>query len=80
MHITYILEFYHAPCSALGTRGKGANERNKTFLSLFFNFICTCLSIYENHMHAGACGGQEVSLGPLEFKVVVSCPTWVLGT
>jgi hypothetical protein len=79
MHITYILEFYHAPCSALGTRGKGANERNKTFLSLFFNFICTCLSIYENHMHAGASGGHKRALEPIKLELEAVVSYWVVA-
>lgn len=48
-----------------------------------FLIMCVSVSVWEYvHVSAGAQGGQKRSLDLLELEaqVVVSCPTWVLGT
>lgn len=48
---------------------------------MIFNYVSVCISVWVYVDECRCPWRQEASDAPeLEFKVVVSCPTWVLGT
>lgn len=49
--------------------------------NFFYIHFCVCVGGYV-HVGAGAYGSQKRASGPLELglEVLVSCPTWILGT